>query len=93
MARKIVVGLSGTGSFETRNTSGALFDPGTVSLWIKPPNSSEVAVTASNVSTGLWSFSYTPSEPGMHRARIEGVTGGTVVCRGEGAFMVSPDGF
>ena len=93
MARKIVVGLPGTGSFETRNTSGALFDPSSVSTWIKPPNSSEVAVTAANAGTGLWTFSYTPAEPGMHRARMEGVTAGSIVCRGEGAFMVSPDGF
>lgn len=93
MAAKIWMNVAGTGSFETRNSSGVLFDPGAVSMWIKPPNSSEVAVTASNAGVGLWTFSYTPTEPGSYTARIEGVTAGTIVCRGEGAFYVSPDSF
>ena len=93
MAEKIWLNIAGTGTFEARNTSGALFTPTTMSMWVKPPNRSEVAVTPTNTGTGTYSYSYTPTEPGAHTARMEGVTGGVVVCRGRGSFYVSPETF
>lgn len=93
MSEKIYLNIPGTGTFELRNANGALFNPASVTLNIVGPTGSKTAVVPTNTGTGLYSYTYTPSEPGPHVVEVEGVTSGSITARGRGAFTVAPERF
>jgi hypothetical protein len=53
-------------SWNTYDSSGALVNPGTVTLNITLPDSSNVSVTTATTTTGTYTASYLPTQVGRH---------------------------
>ena len=94
MANKIYRNIEMEGTFETRDSTGTLFSPGSMAVNIVQPGGSKTpATTVVNTGTGLWTFTYTPTEPGAHTVEATGTTSGAIVARGRGAFFVAQEEF
>lgn len=86
-----VVGTTLTIRATCKDEDGQLADPGTLTLYVKPPTNDLLTPTPAQESLGVWKGQFTPDEPGVWRFRWEGT--GVVTAHEEGYLQVFPHSF